>query len=82
MAQLLYKTRGNTTAQGKPRVYFTCAEQDWEQYFETVTEEILRHSDCAVYYYEPHQELDAQDLTDLHQMQLFARLKSIMGEGR
>lgn len=68
MAQLLCKTRGNTTSQGKPRVYFTCHPEDWEQYFEPITEEILQSSNCAVYYYEADAE---PDIEELKQMQLF-----------
>lgn|GEM_PF-6564872 len=38
---LRYKTRGNAGLQGKPRVYFSCHEADFDRFFEPVTEEIL-----------------------------------------
>lgn len=71
MAKLLYKTRGDTTPKGKPRVFFACHGEDFRGYFQEITEEILKISDCAVYYYEPGEvALDEDFYLNLAQMQL------------
>lgn len=38
---LKYKTKGNTSPQGKSRVYFCCYEGDFIKYFDTITDEIF-----------------------------------------
>ncbi|MBQ6836902.1 MAG: toll/interleukin-1 receptor domain-containing protein, partial [Clostridia bacterium] len=50
MAEMLFKTRGNSSPSGKPRVYFTCHNDDFDLYFEQVCEYIFKSHDCAVYY--------------------------------
>lgn len=57
MAQLRYKPE-NINPQGKPRVYFACHEQDFKGYFQTICDDILKISNCAVYYYEEEPEQD------------------------
>ncbi|MBQ8753289.1 MAG: hypothetical protein IJZ13_09320, partial [Clostridia bacterium] len=72
MASLAYKTRRNTSPQGKPRVYFCCHPADFPLYFDSVTEEILALQNCAIFYpAEGQVEYDAVLLQDLSQMQLF-----------
>lgn len=50
MANLTYKTRGMSSPQGKQKVYFTCHPTDSALYFESVTDEILRYQNCAIWY--------------------------------
>lgn len=45
-----YKTKGNVSPQGKRRVYFTCHPEDQERFFEKITDEILKNTDCAIWY--------------------------------
>ncbi len=45
-----YKTRGRSSAQGKPRVYFCCHHDDFDEYFDSISDSILKISDCAIYY--------------------------------
>ena len=72
MSEMKHKTRGTSSPQGKPRVYFTCHPDDFEKYFEPVSDEILSLQNCAIYYYEPGMEVsDEEKETDLSQMQLF-----------
>ena len=52
MSTFMFKTRGNTNPQGKPRVYFTCHPEDFAKTFEKVYNDILSVSDCAIYYTE------------------------------
>ncbi len=47
MAKLLFKTRGGSP-QGKPRVYFCCHPDDFDRFFEPISEEILKKHNCAV----------------------------------
>ena len=72
MALLSCKTRGNTSPQGKPRVYFCCHPADLSPYFSAVSEELLALQNCALYYPENGAvTYDEELLADLTQMQLF-----------
>lgn len=73
MAQLLYKTRAGVSPQGKPRVYFACHEQDHTGYFEEICSEILKISDCAIFYYEPGEKVEQDEdyFLNLNGMNLF-----------
>ncbi|MCQ2536841.1 MAG: tetratricopeptide repeat protein [Lachnospiraceae bacterium] len=75
MADLNVKTKFNSVAQGKPRVFFSCYPGDFDKYFNTICEDIFAYQDCAVFYdEEPESEFD-QDLQDrLADMQLFVVL--------
>lgn len=46
---LKYKTRG-TSPQGKPRVYLSCHPSDFAHCFEPLAADVLRISDCAIFY--------------------------------
>ncbi len=71
MEVLQYKTRGNTTPQGKPRVFFTCHPADFENVFELLTNDILELQNCAIWYETPSAPLGSAKLEDdLSQMQL------------
>ena len=76
MSQLAYFTRGNTSPQGKPRVYFCCHPDDQDVFLKSTVKELLSHADCSVWYNpEPSALLSAQERrereSDLAQMQLF-----------
>lgn len=67
-----FKTRGDSTNQGKPRVYFCCHPDDFDMYFEPVSNEILDKQNCAVYFYDNASSIPEQEReTDLLSMQLF-----------
>ena len=69
---LTYKTIGMGDPKGKPRVYFTCHPEDFAGTFETLSEDILRCADCAVWYNDaPEDEGAVVPEQDLTQMQLF-----------
>jgi len=71
MSSLLYKTRGNSTPQGKPRVFFACHPADFENAFELLSKDILELSNCAVWYETPCSSLGSAEFADdLSQMQL------------
>lgn len=70
-----FKTRGDSTNQGKPRVYFCCHPDDFDMYFEPVRNEILDKQNCAVYFYDNASSIPEQEReTDLLSMQLFVIL--------
>lgn len=72
MSKLKFKTRGNTSPQGKPKVYFCCHPNNFEKYFEPISSEILAKQNCSIWYCEePYAEYDEEILSDLLQMQLF-----------
>lgn len=70
---LAYITRGNSSPQGKPRVYFCCHPKDQAVFLQPVAQELLRLQNCAVWYnsepFSPGNWEERQD--DLSQMQLF-----------
>ena len=68
------KTQGNGTPQGRPRVYFCCHPDDFDLYFEKLTDELLEiQPQIAFWFYRPGSAPDGDALlADLSQMQLFA----------
>ena len=69
---LTYKTRGESSPQGKPRVYFCAHPKDHARFFEAISDEILARQNCAVWSAkETDAPRDADFLHDLTQMQLF-----------
>lgn len=73
MAELKYKTRNQADPSRKPRVYIACHPQDHSLFLEDVCRRILRISDCAIYYYDPTDDIatDENYFFNLEQMQLF-----------
>ncbi len=71
MSTLKYKTRGNSTPQGKPRVYFCCHRNDFDKYFDEISDEILAKQNCAIWYVDELVEHNEELFFDLKQMQLF-----------
>lgn len=71
--KLTYKTRGDSSPQGKARVYFSGHPMDLERYLEPICRQLFQSQDCAVYYdEEPEQPGDWQQYRhELEQMQLF-----------
>lgn len=70
MSSLRYKVRGNSP-QGKPRVYFCCHKDDFEKYFEEISEDILNIQSCAIWYRNDFTNADNELENDLKMMQLF-----------
>ncbi len=68
-----YKTRGNSSADNKPRVYFTCHPDDLGRYLEEVCKDILDLSNCAVFYTEDMNAPidDGNTLVTLERMSMF-----------
>ncbi len=73
MPSLSCKTKGGSNPQGKPKVYFCCHPDDFNRFFEDISDEIMFKQDCAFYYdSEPYGKTDKEDwLSYLGEMQLF-----------
>ena len=70
MAQLRCETLNDAVPQGKARVYFACHPEDHRRFFREITDQILRYSNCAVYYYDEEPELNDEYYANLNRMQL------------
>ena len=73
MSNLTYLTRGKSSPQGKPRVYFCCHPDDRELFFDSISSLILKYHNCAIWYNaDPNEPYDREERElDLSQMQLF-----------
>lgn len=72
--RLQYKIRGNVNPTGHPRVYFCCHEDDFSDFFEAISEEILTYAPSAAIWYRSPSEnhtYNSSFFADLSQMQLF-----------
>lgn len=47
---LQYKTRGMSDPKGKPKVYLSCHPEDFDEAFPLISEDLLSHANCAVWY--------------------------------
>ncbi len=67
-----YKTRSNRSPQGLQRVYFTGYPDDFAEWLEPISAQILARQNCAVFYEEdPESPEDAENFeSDLARMQL------------
>lgn len=48
--KLQYKTRGMSVPKGKPKVYFSSHPEDFDEALPLITEDLLNHANCAVFY--------------------------------
>lgn len=67
---LKYKTRENVEPKNLPRVYFSCHPEDFEKWFQPITDDILRNINCVIYYLpeEKRGQLSEEELVELRQM--------------
>lgn len=69
---LQYKTRGGSSPQGKPKIYFCAHPDDFNLYFNQVAEWIHETQNCTVYYDDRKSWANEESYYfDLGQMQLF-----------
>lgn len=73
MATFSCKTRGNSSPERKPRVFFTCHPDDFEKCFDKICEDVFKTHDCAIFYTEDLNEEIGEKYkeSDLGQMNLF-----------
>ena len=66
------RTRDNSGAQGKRRVFVVCHPADAGKWFDRICEDIFRTHDCAIFYFDENQDDDDENLeTDLGRADLF-----------
>ena len=70
MYNFKYKAR-TMHPQGVPKVYFCCHPDDFDKYYDIISDTILSVLDCCVYYCDNPQPEDEYFLFDLSQMQVF-----------
>lgn len=70
--RLAYRTRANSSPQGKSRVYYTGHPDDYALYLDEITADIHRTQNCAIYYdAEPETAYDPENLRhEISQMQI------------
>lgn len=61
----------NMNLQGIPKVYFCCHPNDFDNYFEVVSNEILEKQKCTIWYAESEDKINDEYLSNLKEMQLF-----------
>lgn len=61
----------NINPQGRPKVYFCCHPNDFDGYFESISNEILEKQKCTIWYAENEDERNDEYLSKLKEMQLF-----------
>ena len=76
MLRCEYKTRGQSLPQDKPRVYFCCHHDDFEEYFDEVSDSILKISDCAIYYRDGAERRSPPSLEDMSEF--FSLIKLVV----
>lgn len=67
MSTLKYKTRGMSYPRGKQKVFFTSHPEDYDIYFQEISDLILKYQNCAIWYTE---DGDAAE-EDILDMQLY-----------
>lgn len=70
MSELKYITRGGSSPNGKPRVFFYSHPNDFKRYFKDVSSDIFKHINCAIYYLEAQNTDFLQYDFELSQMNL------------
>lgn len=73
MATIKVEVKNQIDVGKKPRVYFTCHPEDFENHFKKICDDIFKTHDCAIYYTEDMMEAipEAEKETDLGRNNLF-----------
>ena len=71
MERFQHKTRWGSEPHGKTKVYFCGRDKDFNRFFKSVSDDILKTQDCAVWYSYDMVERDEEFLACLKEMQLF-----------
>ena len=68
-----YKTKGGSSPENKPKVFFTCHPDDFDECFDKVCSDIFLHQNCTIFYTKDMTKKlnDADTLVDLERMNLF-----------
>ena len=64
----MYKTRGNSSPQGKPRVYFCCHPKDFSLYFDSLKEEIFELKEKLLLKHDMQAHFDNQIVDEVEEI--------------
>ena len=71
MSYLKFKTIANTNPRGKPKVYYCAHKDDYNEYFESVCNDLFKQYDCSIWYLD-NLDIDFNEYEDdLKSMNLF-----------
>lgn len=86
MYQFIHKTRGMQNPRGKQKVFWISNEEDYESYFDTITDELLNGEDLAIFALKDAQELLHVNIEELglEEMKLFVLVvsKKLLNEAK
>jgi len=71
MKQLRYKTLFDVTPSGKSKVFFCALPSEFDEYFDKISNEILRAQECSIWYLEKGTEITEELLRDLEEIPLW-----------
>ena len=73
MTKLNYRTKNGSSPKKKPKVYFSCHPDDFENTFEAVCKDIFKTHDCVIFYKEDMNDSLPEETreVDLGRMNLF-----------
>ncbi|MBE6851139.1 MAG: toll/interleukin-1 receptor domain-containing protein [Ruminococcus sp.] len=66
-----YQLRGETSPHGRQRVYFTSHPDDFDLYFEEISQIVLKKFDCAIWYFRDDPDDEDEYSLRISEMQLF-----------
>lgn len=78
MGFMHYKTRGQSTPQGKQHVFFSAHPIDQEKYFEELSNEILKVINCAIWYEDDTIEQNAKHAVENDHLKVLSRMRLLV----
>lgn len=67
----MYKTGDNTRPEGKANIYFCCHPDDFDKYFNTISNEIFLSHNCAIWFIDKDENRNEEFFESLKMMRLF-----------
>ncbi len=71
MAEMKHKAKNEIAIDKKPRIYFTCHPDDFDNCFEKICSDILKTHDCVIYYTPDMRQSVKEKGTDIGRNNLF-----------
>ncbi len=76
-----YSAQNTINISRKPKAYFSCHPDDFTKYKDVIVNDLLKHNDCAIYYYSPDAQINENtrnfDLSDI-KLFVFAVTKKLL----
>ena len=71
MKEFDYKMRGESSPQGRQRVYFSCHPDDFDLYFNEIAQLVWKDYDCTIWFFQDEVDDEREYTHRLREMQLF-----------